>query len=305
MNSKIQLLTRSVSQRENEISLLLTKVSNLENSITKLTQDLSNKTQQISQLQEEIYQKDQEIEKQRIQIESLTLQVQSLNNQLSQTKGELTQTKEELEETTRLLNIAKLYEERVEEGINLSKAYILLGDYDETVNIVANITGISTPTTDQELWLRGKAIYDWLGLHYSYCSDKGFCIGENYCTQIQFFSPDELLYYSSQDVLCGDCDDKAQLFAGMMYASGVPHDKVRVECGIVPGGGHCWNAIYVNNQWYRIDPVCSNPASFVLEKFGLDFLLPATYPSNNYRNVDCFSSYETTCWYNPEGYHRV
>ena len=32
---------------------------------------------------------------------------------------------------------------------------------------------------------------------------------------------------------------------------------------------------------------------------------PASYQSNDYRNVDCFSSYETTSWHNSEGYHRV
>ena len=301
----IIVLMYNLNNNMNTINSLNKRVNQLENDVQNLVSDLQSKaktiqqqTQTISDLAQDIKEKEQQIESQRIKIESLTSQVQSLSSELTQTKGEL-------EETTRLLDIAKNYEERVQQGVNLNKAYILLGDYDKTVDIVADITDISKPNTNQELWLRGKKIYDWLGTYYDYCSDKGFCIGENYCTQIQFFSPDELLYYGSQDVLCGDCDDKAQLFAGMLYASGVSHDKVRVECGDVPGGRHCWNAIYVNNQWYRIDSVCSNPASFVLEKFGLGFLSSATYPSNDYRDVDCFSSYETTSWYNPEGYHTM
>lgn len=288
--NQLNILKTTISQREMEISLLLDKLN-------ILTKDLVNKTKQISNLQEAVQQKEQQIESQRIQIESLTLQVQSLQSQLGQTK-------EELEETQRLLRIAKKYEERVERGIYLSKAYKLLADYDKTIEIIKNITTIGTPRSDEEIWQRAKDIYNWLGENYQYCSDKGFCISEDYCTQIQFFSPDELLYYGSQDVLCGDCDDQAHLFAGMMYASGVSYNKVRVECGWVDSGYHCWNGVYVNGSWYRIDPVCSNPAKYI-EFFGIKILLSGREFPTIHGNVDCFSSYELTAWYTPEGYHTI
>lgn len=301
----IILLVGIIFNNTTTINRLNGRINQIESDVQTLASDLQDKTETIEQqnqtitgLEEDIESKEEKIQNQKSRIESLTSQVNYLNSQL-------TQTEEELEETSNLLDIAQDYQDRVQQGTTLDKAYSLLGDYDKTVNIVSNITGVSTPDTDQELWERGKEIYDWLGNNYDYCSDKGFCIDESSCAQIQFFSPDELLYYGSQDVLCGDCDDKAQLFAGMMYASGVSHDKVRVECGSVPSGGHCWNGIYVNNQWYRIDPVCSDIGTFVLEKFGLDFLLTQTYSSSEYRDVDCFHSYETTSWYNPEGYHET
>ena len=284
LNSQNNTLADSLTQREKEVDMLSKKIS--------------EKSQEISMLISDIQLKTEEINAKNTQIEILESTVDSL-------EFELGEAEENLEETTRLLDVAKEYEERVQQGTDLNKAYILLRDYDKTAGIVEDITDMSFPENDQELWERGKDIYDWLGIHYDYCSDKGFCIKENYCAQIQFFSPDELLYYGSQDVLCGDCDDKAQLFAGMMYASNVPYNKVRVVCGKVPGGGHCWNELYLNNNWYRIDPVCSNPGTFVLEQFGLGFLSPSTYPSGDYRNVDCFGSYETDSWYDTEGFHSV
>lgn len=294
-------LSRVVQQRELEVSMLVNRTTILESTVSNLNESVRSRDQSIANLQGEVSVKREEIEAKAAQIQTLNIQVQSLNSELGTTQQNLSR-------TTQLLSVAQNYEDRVEKGINLQKAYLLLGDYEKTALVVVNITGILTPTTDQQLWQRGKAIYDWLGTHYSYCSDKGFCIGDGYCTQIQFFSPDELIYYGAQDVLCGDCDDKAQLFAGMMYASGVPHDKVKVECGIVPGGGHCWNSLYVNSSWYRIDPVCSpvgsTIGSYVLQTFGLSFVMPAIYPQNGYRKVDCFNSYQALDWYNPEGYHN-
>ncbi len=289
-------LSETIEQREEEISLLLDRVSEME-------EEIQNKSQKINSLQDDVQTKEATIETQQTQIANQEVEINNLNIQVSSLNQELGQTQTELQETSRLLGIAQNYEERVQQGIDLTKAYVLLGQYEKTKDIVSGITGISTPSNDSELWLRGKQIYDWLGSNYQYCSDKGFCIDETYCTQIQFFSPDELLYYGSDDVLCGDCDDKAQLFAGMMYASGVSHEKVVVACGTVPEGAHCWNLIRIGGDWYRIDPVCSDPAGFVLERFGLGFLSSSSYPSNEYRNVDCFNSYYSSSWYNPEGYY--
>ena len=160
-----------------------------------------------------------------------------------------------------------------------------------------------TPTSNEELWQRAGDIYDWLGANYEYCSDKGFCVG-NSCSQIQFFSPDELIYYGSQDVLCGDCDDQAQLFAGMMYASGVPYADVRVECGTVESGGHCWNGVRIDGEWHRVDQVCSNPAEYV-DFFGYTYLASGELFPITAQNLDCFNTYSITSWYDPNGFNVV
>ena len=292
----IKVLNDRISQLEADVQNLVSQLKDKTNTIQQQTITIQNQTQTIAGMEQTIRQKEQQIESQRIQIESLTTQVQSLNSQLGETKVNL-------QETTRLLDIAKNYEVRVQAGIDLSKAYVLLNDYDMTVGIVRNVTNVGVPGNDREIWKRAKDIYYWLGNNYDYCSDKGFCVGDT-CTQIQFFSPDELLYYGSQDVLCGDCDDQAQLFTGMMYASGVPHDKVRVECGTVPGGGHCWGAVNVNSSWYRIDPVCSNPAKYV-NFFGYKLLISGKEFPTNFQKVDCFSTYTLTSWYNAEGFQNI
>ena len=245
---------------------------------------MSVKSEEISDLRSEVQAKNSRIENQDAQILNLNTQVQSLNSQLGQTRGQL-------EETSRLLDIAADYEDRVEQGIHLSKAYILLADYDRTIDIVQDIAKTGIPQNDADVRDRAKDIYYWLGNNYQYCSDKGFCVGESYCTQIQFFSPDEVVYYGSQDVLCGDCDDQAQLFVGMLYASGVSHNKARVECGSVPSGRHCWGAVDVGGSWYRIDPVCSSPSVYV--SF-FDWHISMTAFPSSYRDVDCFDFYETS-----------
>jgi len=301
--SIIFVLIYIIYNNTNTIDLLNNRISKLESDVQQLaveilekTNTINNQSNTISSQQQTIKANEQKIEIQRVQIDNLNTLVKSLESQLGETKANL-------QETSRLLDIAQDYESRVEQGVYLSEAYLLLGDYDKTVDLVKGITNVGAPANDQEIWGRTKAIFEWLGNNYQYCSDKGFCVG-NSCTQIQFFSPDELLYYGSQDVLCGDCDDQAQLFAGMMYASGVPHDKVAVACGNVPEGGHCWNIVYVNSTWYRIDPVCSDPAKY-LNFFGRQIQVSGKVFPSNYRSISCFTSYNLTSWYNPEGFHYV
>jgi len=280
-------------------------IENQRSEIQTHQETIQQQEENINNLESEVQQQKQEINELESKVTSLQTQVESLTYALTQKTGELEKTASELSETTRLLNIAKKYEERVREGIDSSEAYKLLGDYDKTVGIVANITSVSRPRDDQELWSRARDIYNWLGNNYGYCPDRIFCIGGDYCAEIQYFSPDELLYYGSQGVLCGDCDDQAHLFAGMMYASGVTHDRVRVECGLVGEvAGHCWNGIYLNNRWYRIDPVCSDPAEYI-EFFGIKIKISGREFPTTYQNVDCFSNYTLYHWYTPEGYNRI
>ncbi len=298
---RIESKDNTINELSSEMGILRTKITGMEDNITVYKSTIGS-------LENDISIKEREIESLNNRIDTLEITVSTLTNNLNQKEVELAQTSQELDTTTYMLNLAQKYEDRVKEGTYLSQAYKLLGDYDMTEGIVEQITGISEPQSDEELWLRGKRIYEWIGDNYDYCSDKGFCLDNDNCNQIQFFSPDELLYYGSQDVLCGDCDDKAQLFAGMMYASGVPHDKVSVMCGNTDSGRHCWNVLLVDSNWYWIDPVCSTGGSyitdFVLNALGLESLDPAHYPTGH-SNVLCLEGYEGTEYYNPEGYHTM
>ncbi|MCK5022886.1 MAG: hypothetical protein KAS04_01800 [Candidatus Aenigmarchaeota archaeon] len=292
----------TIEKQESAISTQNEIIGKYEKTIGKLNHSLTQREINIDWLESDLSELKSEVDILTINLDQTTGELDSTKDNLDKTTGELLQTEEELEETERLLEIAKLYEKRVKQGIDRSLAYELLNDYDETRNLIVGITSVQEPRNDAEMWERVKDIYDWLGEYYMYCFDKGICLG-NYCVQMQYFSPDELLF-GSQYNLCGDCDDYAQLFVGMMYASGVPHDKARVECGLVPGGGHCWAGVKISSGWYRIDPVCSDPAKYA-NYFDQEILVSGEEFPSEYQDVDCMQSYQMLSWYDVDGYHEV
>ena len=183
---------------------------------------------------------------------------------------------------------AKPYMERVNRGQDLSKFYPLLADYEDYAKpIILSYLGLNyplEPSNDEELWNRGMKVYNWLSENYKYCGDKGLRVGNTFY-QFQFYSPDELLM--SDISRCGDCDDFATLFAGLMYASGVPENKVWMVCGTVPSGAHCWNRLILStNTYIRVDGVCSRSVSYTDLKM----------------HVDCFSEYNAKVRMNPSDY---
>ena len=209
----------------------------------------------------------------------------------------------DLDATQQDLDIAKQYEERVKQGTRVRYAYELLLDIDKLENEMYKITNTGYSTDDTAIWLRAKDIYNWLGNNFEYCSDKAFKVGTSYTT-LQFFSPDELLVYRIGDKACGDCDDYAHAFVGMMYASGVPGDRVRVEVG----GGHAWTAVYIASDdiWYDIDPVCAQPDTFMGRAIAA-FLGVPEFP-NMPEDVRCLETNPYSYmfgWYDYYGFHEV
>jgi cell division protein FtsL len=280
------------------------KISNNEYQISQLTEESNTYQNQLADVSSNLAKANEQIKTLNASLEQKNNDLQQSYADLQDTQADLSGTQAELTETNRLLDVARYYENRVNKGINPSLAYQLLGDYDKTVQIVSNFTDVYPPRNDIEIWDRAKAIYTWIGQNYKYCSDRGFCISEVYCPQIQFFSPDELVYFGAHEAMCGDCDDHAQLFVGMMYASGVPHDKARVECGNVAAGAHCWAGVNINNGWYRVDTICANPVEYI-NFLGLKIAIsPKTFPTTA-GDVGCFPTYSLTSWYDLDGYHQV
>jgi len=235
-------------------------------------------------------------------------QVEGKDTRIAQLTAQLQTAQRQAQEATRKYEIAKPYQERVEQSQDITKFYKLLDDYtDYAKPIVLNYIGFSNPSlpkNDYEVWIRGQWVYEWLNKNYAYCGDKGIKVGSSF-SEFQFFSPDELLKSSNER--CGDCDDYATLFAGMMYASGVPEDKVYVVCGDVEGQGHCWNWIILSGVRYWVDPVCSEPDSFgeFFNFFGLDFgFKEASYP-DQMGNVLCLGTYNAKIAMNPQGYEMI
>lgn len=289
--SQVSYLNNRISQLESEKNSLQSQVTSLNSQINSLNSRIQTKESEISNLKYDIEQKKKEI--------------QRLKTRISELEVELGITKVKLEETTELYEEAKPYQERVDRGQTLSQSYTLLSDYEDYAKaIILTYLGLSSPTaptTDDELWERGRLIYNWLSNNYEYCGDKGLRVGNTFY-QFQFYSPDELLM--SDNARCGDCDDFATLFAGLMYASGVPESKVWVVCGSADGGGHCWNWLLLSDTTYRIDGVCSQKQE-LFGFLGLSWGIKGAYYTSTKGSVDCFSEYDAQIRMNPINYYSV
>jgi hypothetical protein len=235
--------------------------------------------------------KDSIISSKNIYITNLEKQVNSLKSQLA--------------DMTLKYEQAKPYEDRVVKGQDMTQSYLLLNDINQYTKPIAlqilGLTSSTTPANDDELWDRGRKVYNWLSNNFKYCGDKGLRVGSTFY-EFQFWSPDEIL--QSDNARCGDCDDFAMLYAGLMYASGVPKDKVTVVCGTVPQGGHCWDWITLNSKTYRIDPVCSQKQT-ILNILGLDLGIKAAYYTSTKENVQCFDNYTEQMKMNPNGFSLI
>lgn len=249
--------------------------------------------------------------------------VDDLQFQLNQVRKELNNMSELYQDTrTKLLtsefNLLKAeaelnytfpYVERFNRGINLKEHYKNLGDYDDNVEPIVleylQLDKPQAPKNDYELWQRAKMIYNWISYRFSYCGDRDILLGGTY-THFQFYTPDELL--SNDNHWCNDCDGFATLFAGMMYASGVPEDKVIMVCGKVETGGHCWNWLKVENKFYTIDSVCSQ-GKYLEEVWGIPLWWKdekQSYPfSSTYDDVKCFKEYTPTVYLTPSKYQEL
>ena len=259
---------------------------------------------EINELTSQIAGKDDIINAKENEISNLRKTIQEKEAEILRLQTELNKVKAELEK-------AKPYVERVQQGQSLSKYYELLSDYEDYAKpIILDFLELETqvdPKKDDELWERGRKVYNWIANNYKYCGDKGLRVGTTFY-EFQFFSPDELLM--SDNVRCGDCDDFATLFAGLMYASGVSYDKVWVVCGYAEGflgegGGHCWNELVLSDKTYRIDPTCSDGTG-VISILGFDFGLRSAYYLPFIKgNVQCAKTYTSQMRMNPDGFHLI
>lgn len=298
LNTRNRELHNHKADLQNKITSYKQDISSLNRKVSNLDRDISSKKGQIATLEKSNTQKQEEIDVLRTAIKEREDEIDSLTDDLDQKKTEL-------RTTTFLYEEAKEYQERVNRGQRLSSYHTLLNDREEYAKpIILEYLGLSKPrepANDEELWERGRQVYNWLSDNYEYCGDKGLRVGNTFY-QFQFYSPDELLL--SDNARCGDCDDFATLFAGMMYASGVSEDKVWVVCGDVSGNGHCWNRLVLSSGWYRVDGVCSQ-RSTVLNFLGLDLGMKQAYYTSEKKHVDCMRNYNAAMRMNPETYQEI
>lgn len=257
---------------------LKNKQQALNNDLNELSNTITQKESNIEELNSELVTKDQKIG--------------ILNKEIIDLKYDLLVVENQLEETTDLYEEALPYQDRVSKGQDMDLFYPLLSDYETFVRpIVFEELGLSKPTTpknDYELWQRAKKVYDWISDNYAYCGDRGLRVGSTF-SQFQFFSPDELL--SVDNHWCGDCDDFATLFAGMLYSSGVSSTDVYMVCGKVDQGGHCWNNLVIDDNMYVIDPVCSMKTQ-LFNLFGFTWSKQTTEFPDSVGDVTCLDNYD-------------
>ena len=97
---------------------------------------------------------------------------------------------------------------------------------------VAEIVQASQGTTD---WDTAVNLHDWLTMNAYYDTNYE--------------------YYGAEGVLLrgyGVCDSYSKAYVHLCQAAGIPVDRIT-------GGGHAWNAIQLNGEWYLVDPTWDDP----------------------------------------------
>lgn len=278
--------------------------SNIE--ITELEQQIKQTETLLEQRTYELEQYKNYTQKQDKEINELSQKVLMLNAELRDLETLYENATGELYSANKKLEYAEPIVDRYQRGINLAKYHTLLADYDDYAEpLILKYLGLSEPTapvTEEQLWERAGKIYDWISARYTYCGDRGLRFGSSY-VQFQFFSPDELL--SVDNNWCGDCDDFATLFAGLMYASGVPQEKVYVVCGEADGGGHCWNWLSAGGRIRTIDTVCTQSKS-VIDVLGHKLWEKENYPfPATFGDAKCFNKYDAYFWMSPDHFVKL
>lgn len=116
-------------------------------------------------------------------------------------------------------------------------------DHDELADAVANIVATYTrpSMTDYE---KAKALHDWL-VHHAYYA-RGADI-ESYDSH----KPEGVILRG-----VGVCESYALAYQLLLREAGIPCLYVTGSAG----GGHAWNKVMINGQWYNVDATWDDPS---------------------------------------------
>lgn len=86
----------------------------------------------------------------------------------------------------------------------------------------------------------------------------------------------------------GDCEDGATLIYAMARLAGIPKEQLKIACGDVVGGGHCWvmyKSIKYPYGWYIIDWCYRYSGLKIPQRNQYSISKNIVYPRNNYLKI--------------------
>lgn len=113
--------------------------------------------------------------------------------------------------------------------------------YSGLKNCLDTAAGYSTPY-EKEL-----AVHDWLVLHCAYDYENY----RNNTVPMRSYHPEGLFVYGK-----AVCQGYTESFKLCMDILGIPCETVT---GTANGGGHAWNAVCLDNEWYMVDVTWDDP----------------------------------------------
>jgi hypothetical protein len=134
----------------------------------------------------------------------------------------------------------------------------------QTPEVSKLLAAIGSPTMltwdDSEIWKRVVKVWTWLQNNQLFKTDANYIKAENYIASLGHWpSLAEIayMYVSYGGIYWGTCMSRAQLFATLLYAVGVPPDRFAIaEAYWKPAySQHMYIILYLNNHWIYLDPM--------------------------------------------------
>ena len=137
-------------------------------------------------------------------------------------------------------------------GVYLYGAGNYLADFYYDVFTIGDMTLLTNKITEivnsclaETLWQTAVNLHDWLTLNMYY---------------------DHNLEYHGADAILrgyGVCDSYSKAYIMLCQAAGIPVGRIR-------GGGHAWNAIQLEGEWYYVDATWDDPGNAQVPESGIE-----------------------------------
>ncbi|MBQ7934961.1 MAG: hypothetical protein IJ333_01230, partial [Clostridia bacterium] len=121
--------------------------------------------------------------------------------------------------------------------------------FDEAVHQVLHTIPVGASQPEKE-----KMIYDWIISNNRYASEV-----LNWDLDSISESPDELTAYGAMVNGIGVCESYAGAFQVLCHAVGIHCTSIE---GTADGMPHKWNAVFLDGEWYFVDPTYGDPLLF-------------------------------------------
>lgn len=123
------------------------------------------------------------------------------------------------------------------------------------------------PTNDREMWIRTVKVWEWLQANELKPNDANYSNAENFYGSLgrwPSLADIAAMYSRYGGIYWGTCMSRAQLYATLLYAIGLPSDRLAIaetRTARGPGAGgyqHMYVILYIKGHWIYLDPSCIN-----------------------------------------------